>query len=83
MPNFEFNTFDEAMAAIEAAAKNAVAESEGEVGEDDASHDIAIAFFSQMSPEVRTAIAQSYLGWDPEDTWDRENYTRHGVDLPT
>lgn len=75
--NYDYNTYEEAIDAIDGAARNAEYESGGEVGYEDAAHDITIALFRDMAPQVAADVARCFIGWDPWD--DQDLYERHGV----
>ena len=73
--------YEETITEIETSAHVAVIESEGELGFEDAAHEIAISYAAGLAEdlpaEVRHDIARCYLGWDPED--DADLYDRHNI----
>lgn len=76
----DFHSYEEVVAEIEAGVRDTIGDDDpGNVGADDAAHEIAVNYLSRCDPATRHLLARCFLGWDPEE--DRDLYVKH--DIPT
>jgi hypothetical protein len=64
--DFEYNTYEAASAALDAAIADTLADNP-EIGADDVAHDMAISIAHQSAPAVAVELCQRQLGWVPDE----------------